>query len=220
MGALFPANRPGISLRDLYFAAPAPQTLQAPQRTLSQRVNDAVAGAGRKVGLSGRNAKKVANLADLSAVGNIASAFDAGSDIRKGNYLQGTLGALLAALPIPGPGKKLGRLFHGSNVEFDTLDLSRAGSNQERFRYPMAFLSSSPDEAAIYGKHVMEFEPLFSNPLNIDAFPGRPPMNEWEVQKFRALKQAKDNGHDAIIFDNGAQQLVVALDASKLRRTK
>ncbi len=224
---------PQQSLEDYWKAKLGDQgSLSNYKPSITEKAQNGIATALHSLGMGSgadRFAKRaMAPLNDWTPFGDVASFTDGARDVGQGNYASGAGNMLLGAIgAVPGVGdvaaklaKKadIGRLYHGSNELFDEFDLSRAGSNQEGLNYPMAFLSASPEEAAVYGKNVMEFEPSFTNPLEIKASARNLPMNEWEVQKLRALKTAKDNGHDAIILDNGSQKLVVALDAAKLRR--
>lgn len=98
-----------VNLADLYFRAPPPPhaAIKPRSATLGERLTDVLHKAGVSQHQANRLGDKFVNaLEAVTPLGNITGGYQAGQDLKRGNYLAGGLGALLAAAPIPGPGKK------------------------------------------------------------------------------------------------------------------
>lgn len=165
-------------LPSLYFnAPPPPQTLQAPKRTLGQLVNDKVSGALTPVA-GKRMARKLADLVDYSPVGAVAQSFDAGADIRKGNYIQGAVNALLNV--IPDGGGKLGGavahsiiapLWHGSPHKFEKFALEKIGTGEGAQAYGHGlYFAENPEVARDYQRQLAGMSVAGRDPKGAEAY--------------------------------------------------
>jgi hypothetical protein len=142
MGVLFGGQtaKP-ISLRDLYFNAPAPETLQAPKRSTTQRATDAISDKLRGI-VGNRMADKVAGLFDMTPAAGLAGAFDAGADLRQSQKVKAAVGLLSSALSVMPDGgvaaaKGVGLLhaiiaplWHGSPHAFEKFALEKIGTGE------------------------------------------------------------------------------------------
>jgi hypothetical protein len=82
--------------------------------------------------------------------------------------------------------------FHGTNRQFEDFDQAYSGQKNAIFFTPSA------EEAAIFGKNVMERHLDVSNPKTFDWGGGF--YNEGRMND--AIQAAKDAGHDALIVGN------------------
>jgi hypothetical protein len=125
-------------------------TLQAPKRTLGSWVHDKARNALAPT-VGNTYADKLSDLLDFSPVGALTQGFDSGAEIRQGNYLSGGIGAALAALPIPGPEKKLLKAYHGSPNIFDKFSLDHLMSGEGNLGQGAGvYLASKPEVAGVY----------------------------------------------------------------------
>lgn len=136
MGMLFgrPTAAP-ISLRDLYFNAPAPATIKSRKPNIGERAADALSKAGVSQRQANRWGEKLTSAVTsaveaLTPVGNVTQGFQAGQDLRQGNYLAGGLGALLAALPVAPEGRLVRKLL-ATLPEPSVLNLPRTPTPRE-----------------------------------------------------------------------------------------
>lgn len=92
------------------------------------------------------------------------------------------------------PNAKSVKVYHGTDAEFDSFDLSKIKRNNA------LFFSDSKDTALGYGKNVKEAEIEFKNPLTIDA-EGKT-YSVFNKQIEQAISKAKEGGNDGVIFKN------------------
>jgi hypothetical protein len=110
--------------------------------------------------------KRLANkLGALSELNPITPAFDAGSDLRKGNYLSGAVGALLSMMPDGGAVAAKGGmgllhsvitpLWHGSPHKFEKFALEKIGTGEGAQAYGHGlYFAENPEVAKQYQKTV------------------------------------------------------------------
>lgn len=169
-----------FDLRGLYFNAPAPATLKSRQPGLGERLTDGL----RKAGIGQRTANRLGQ--KLSGIGSAAfdmtgipSGYQAGKDLRRGNYLSGGLGAALSVLPIPGPAKRAGkgmfgrgiRAYHGSPHDFDRFALDKLGTGEGAQAYGHGlYFAENPEVAREYQRQLGGVTVNGTDPVGAEAY--------------------------------------------------
>jgi hypothetical protein len=160
-----------------------PQTLQAPKQTLSQKVQGGVSGK-LAPWLGKRMADKVAALADFTPAAGITQGYDAGTDIREGNYAKGAIGAAGAALSaMPDGGAALAKgagllhsiiapLWHGSPHAFEKFALDKIGTGEGAQAYGHGLYFAENRKVAEDYKNSLTTGRLSVMQRNLDAFGG------------------------------------------------
>jgi hypothetical protein len=113
-----------------------------------------------------------------------------GGSLSSGMRLPGKIAQTTEETSAPAPSGLQG--FHGTNRQFEDFDQAYSGQKNAIFFTPSA------EEAATFGKNVMERRLDVSNPRTIDWGGGF--YNEGRMND--AIQEAKDAGNDALIVGN------------------